>query len=477
MEAARQKKLRSARIIATNVFMGISVAVIVAVLILLAMGYSFNKDGGIEQSGLIRINSTPRGATVELDGEVQSSRTEMSKMLSAGEHTIVISKPGYDTWQRVLNVESGLLTRVDWARLFPLERAVETVNQYESLRLMSVSPDNQFLMFLTEDSAEAQLINIKNDDIRYSSLDFGAALRLASNEVPEGELTIVQWNKNSDKFLLKYVVDETISWVLVDVKNPSNSINLSEKYLIGFDEILIASNAADKLWAREKGNLRLINVSDLTISGVLLDGIEAMANDAGVVAYVRTDKTAGRLVGVYKEGEQGGTTVQKIDTNITVAQVAIGTYWGDNWVAFSLDNRLFVQSGSFPSYGSTASSLKTIAEHDISFSPKLIDASPSGRFVVAINDDQVVAMDAELQEYWEYAVDSEWGAIKWLDNFMTWEIIEEKLVVRDFDGNNRREISKVEPGMLVSLTANNRWLYLIAPLGEGEKYTLQRERL
>ena len=461
----------------TNIFMGISVIVIVSVLILLAMGYSFNKDGSIEQSGLIRVNSNPRGALVEIDGEAQFGKTEMSKMLSAGEHMITVSKPGYDIWRRTLNVEAGLLTRLDWARLFPLEKIVETVHEYDSLRLMSVSPDNQYLLFLPEGNEKIQMINIKDDDVKYNFVDLGVALGLTDSEVPGGSLEIAQWSRNSEKILLKWTLGETTSWVLVDVKNALNSVDLSEKFGLGFSKILMAGGNGDKLWAVENGNLRLINISNLTISGVLINGLEAVANDGGTVAYARTNEAGERLVGIYREGERGGATVQKLSSDIKEVRVAVGAYWGDDWIAFSLDDRMSVRLGSFPSFERATSSLETIAEHDIGFIPEFISVSPGKRFAMAINGNQVVAMDAELREHWTYVVDGEWDRVDWLDDFLTWEILENKLVVRDFDGNNRREISEVAGGTRVALTENGRWLYFVAPIGEDGKYILQRGRL
>lgn len=477
MERAKKKKLRSVRVIATNLFMGLSVIVIVTVLTLLAMGYNFNKEWELEQSGLVQVNSNPSDAVVDIDGDTQLSRTGMSKMLSAGEHSIKISKPGYDVWERVLNVESGLLTRVDWARLFPITRTIENVRDYKSLRLLSMSPDNQFLLLLPKDTAVAQIINIKDDEIKYSNFDFGAALGLKKNEIPKGELDIVRWNKNSDKFLLKWTVDEKASWHLVDTKRPSNSIDMSARFLLNFGDMLMASDAADKIWALESGNLRLINTTELTISGVLISGIESLVNNAATVAYVRTDPEVGKIVGIFKEGEQLGTTIKRIGSEIKSVKVALGSYWGDDWIAYSMDNRISVHSGTYPSYGKSASSLKIIAEHDIAFTPEFIETSPGGRFVAMANKKQVATVDVELKEYWEYEVDTEQKTFNWLDHFMTWETLDDKLIVRDFDGNNRREISEVANDMLVSLTENNRWLYYFAPADEDGALHLKRQRL
>ena len=57
MDRAKQKKIRNIRVILTNIFMSISVVAIVFVLMLIAMGFSFNAEGKLEQAGLLQLNS------------------------------------------------------------------------------------------------------------------------------------------------------------------------------------------------------------------------------------------------------------------------------------------------------------------------------------------------------------------------------------------------------------------------------------
>lgn len=474
MEQAKKKKIRAVRVVMTNIFMGVSVVVIVTVLTLIAMGYTFNKDWELKQSGLIQVSSWPSDAIVEIDGGTQSDRTEMSKMLSAGEHRLKVSKLGYDVWERTLDVDSGLFTRVDWVRLFPVDKEIEEIRGYASLRMAGISPNSQYLLLLAENSATMQVADVRNDDVAYGTLDLRAVMGLGVGEVPGGSLAITGWNKNSDRFLLKWVVEEKVQWLLMDIRDPSRSINLSTKFLLNFNDLLIASDAADKIWGLEGGNLRLINTTDAMISGVLVSDIEFMANNARTVAYVRNDPETGRSIGIFKDGEQGGVTIQRVGTEVNAVRVALGSYWGDDWIAFSMDSRIFVRSGTYPSYGKPASSLKVLVERDLKFSPEALTASPSGRFVAGASKRNVVMTDVELRDYWEYEVGNEVVRFNWLDNFLTWEIWDNKLVVRDFDGHNRREVS--EAAWLAAITENNRWLYFVTPV-EDAGFALKRMRL
>ncbi len=87
----------------------------------------FISNSGIEQSGLMQIHSLPTGATVELDGHALFSKTNLSKTMSAGEHTLKLSRENYDTWEKTIRMYSGVLIRLHYPRLFLQNRETETV--------------------------------------------------------------------------------------------------------------------------------------------------------------------------------------------------------------------------------------------------------------------------------------------------------------------------------------------------------------
>ena len=458
MEKAKKKKLRSARIIATNIFMGFSILVIVAIVLLIAMGYSFTKDGNLEQSGLLQVNSTPSGATVTIDDIQQFSRTNMSKMLTSGLHHVTVTKTNYDTWEKELNIEAGLLTRLDWVRLFPVDPVIENVHTYNSLRLTSASPNHQYLIVLPEHTNEAQLINIQNDEIIYQTINLASIFNLPNDSLIEGELKIAQWNKNGDKFLLTWKNLDNVAWYLVDIKTPTNSVNLTNKFSLNFQTIL---------------------------PGVLVDGVSELTNYLTTVAYLRqtTSPTTNQTISsinLYKEGENTDIVLRKLENNITDVKIALGNYWGDEWIAYTLNNRFYLQSGDFPSAGKPTSSLKTIAEHDLDFVPNLISVNPTHRLISVAQSQSLATYDLELRKLSSFEVDTESTSINWLDDFLLWDVYDQQFIVRDFDGDNRRSITAAINASVV-LTENNRWIYYFNSAAHSEtadqSYILQRLRL
>ena len=63
---------------------------------------------------VFKIESTPDGADVEIDGLFEGN-TPMETELEAGVHTLIISMPGYEVWDKKVRVTSR--TKMVKARL------------------------------------------------------------------------------------------------------------------------------------------------------------------------------------------------------------------------------------------------------------------------------------------------------------------------------------------------------------------------
>lgn len=63
-------------------------------------------SGQLENTAALSISSNPTGADIEIDGSFVGS-TPSTIQLKPGEHEILISKKGFQGWQRKLNVTGG----------------------------------------------------------------------------------------------------------------------------------------------------------------------------------------------------------------------------------------------------------------------------------------------------------------------------------------------------------------------------------
>lgn len=103
-----------------NTIMVSAVLVTVTVITLFMLGFRFDADNGnLEQNAFLQFDSIPSGATVSVDGVVASSKTPNKSSVTAGKHTVVMWRDGYQTWQKTLSVKSGTLTWLNYTLLIP----------------------------------------------------------------------------------------------------------------------------------------------------------------------------------------------------------------------------------------------------------------------------------------------------------------------------------------------------------------------
>ena len=461
MDRKRKKKLENARVVMTNIFMGISVIAIVFVLMLVAMGYGFNEQGGIEQSGLIQISSNPKGASVEIDNESQFSRTDFNKMLSSGEHHVKIGKSGYDTWEKTINVDAGLLTRIEWARLFPIKTDITNVANYNNLRLAEFSSNRKHLLTIEHDSPIMLYSDIQGEKLNVHKLSLNQALSNSEN-VLDGEIILRAWNESSSKVLVTWSRNNKTTWHLLDLENIGNSINLNDKFGMDFSDVRILNDSASKLWALEKGNIHIIDNGNHTISGVLIPNVEQFTNNKDVIAYVGIDTKDHnyRKIRIYKEGEGGSTDILDLTDKKPKITMAMGSYWNESWLGYSLDNQIIVVGGSYPSFDKPSkNSLKEYIKRDLAYTPTIASTNQLGRIVAFAGNSNITTVDIETHNYYDSVTEAELTKLNWLDGYIFWENNDNKIVIRDFDGDNRREILTVNNQQPINITENNRWLY------------------
>ena len=128
MDYEKRAKRQSLRIIFSEFVMFLAVVSMVVVLGFVVSGYWINGDLKVERQGMLQINSIPTGLNITIDDELlRFQRTNSSKILSSGEHTVLLSKEGYDTWTKTVTIREGLLYRLNYPYLFRQEREKEDV--------------------------------------------------------------------------------------------------------------------------------------------------------------------------------------------------------------------------------------------------------------------------------------------------------------------------------------------------------------
>ena len=481
--STKSKKIRNARVIATDIFMLIAVLAIVFLMMLIAMGYKFTDDGGIEQSGLLEISSQPSSAKVTIDGDELFSPTEISKLLSTGSHDVKLTKNGYDVWKSQVEIEAGLLTKITWARLFPINPTVTTVDTHDKpLTITSFSPSRKNLIVAEADSDSLELINIQQDKLKAKTIKFSDFAYIPSEnndfKIQSSDFKVVSWSNNDSKVLVSQQVGESNYWIIVNLADIKKSINLTETFSKNFTQLLLANDSASKIWALADGELTEINIENKTMTQVIAKNVTRIANNQNTIAYVAKSSepilgaktetettsdgdTATNKIFVYNEGEDGATAIVELGDDSSPL-ITMGTYWSKNWLAYTHSGDFHCMSGKYPSYNkSQESDFKDIYKTAINFEPSYITNNPEQRVIITASNKRLLGFDIETLRPYNFEVDADLTNINWLDNYLIWNQEADKIIAHDFTGENRRELASttLSNNSPAVISENNQYFY------------------
>ena len=456
MDPERTKRRQSLKVIISEIIMVITVIFTVIVLALLVSGYWLNSDFKVERNGLLQISSIPTGADISIDGEsAWMQRTNTSKVLSSGQHTVTLTKDGYDSWSKTINISEGLLYRIHYPRLFPNDRTANSVYDITGTTLATISPDHNSLI-LINDTTKWNFINLDSDNIEPQTLDVSkifSSVSMAEDATVglfTGKVIDIDWDYNGTHALFQIQTGDNTEWALLDVKNPKNSINLTREFGSNFTEIQILDNDSNNLLAVQNGNLHKIDASGKSLSAVLIENIinfDHYGNNEIIFSAVNsgTEEDAPYYIGLLKIGDDKITT---LTTTSTPTKVTLSKFYDDKYITTLEDAKVSLYKKE---------DFELLQTFDLSFKPSTMEVGHSGEFITMALDNQIATLDMESMAVIEWQTSS--PNFGWIDNDMIYSITDSELTVYDYDSLNRRTIATNVSSHFPAAIANDKWLY------------------
>ena len=460
-EQEKLKRIQEIRLIITEILMFLAIVSLVGFLTLVVSGYSFNLRGLsredeelVERTGLVQISSLPTGATITLDGEAPLLlRTNGSRTLLRGEHEIVLTKDGFDTWTKTVEIREGMMYRVNYSRLFLTQRAQEEVLELTAKRSF-VSPNKEKMLVV--EAGATYLVDLNS-------------AKPVKKLLMEEELTEVEWSGNSERILARTEKERAV----YNVKVATEKFIVDEKYR----DVKFESEAGERLLARtEKGELVELDIRvKENKPTVLQTGVIKFDNDGDRIVFLTTAKAE-------EEGEEkieyqiramrtgaGESYLVRLVTN-GEAEISTMRYFQETYFGV-IDAGVFkvYRSMSWPEADWT---VEKIFETEAGGALKLEKRGKGMVFNLLAEGGARRGFDIEAEKMFEF--EAEGVKTGWVDEFLRYEIDEKgRLVVVDYDGLNRRELVEgdVEAGQAVTISGNSRYLYYFS---EGK---LVREKI
>ena len=476
---ANSSKKQSVKVIFSEALMVVAVIVTVIILALLVSGYWLNSNFEVERNGMLQISSLPTGADVEIDGESSSwlERTNSSKILSSGEHSVVLTKDGYDSWSKTINISEGLLYRLHYPRLFLNDRKVSEVLDIAKYTSATV-PSHHNSILLMNDTTEWAYVNLDTDNPQPRTISIAGLFIETTSDSDEnknnaftGKVLKADWDFDASHILFKVANGEAIEWVLLDVNNVEKSINLTKEFDATFSRVEILDNNSNTLLAVRNHNLHRIDIPGRLISAILVKNIEDFDHYHNEIVFSalkddsadENDSSAAETTLLESEDDnQGdvalrynigyfklGDSKPKILTHTaTLAKVTISKFYDNKYLSIIEGQTVSVhQKDDFD---------EQIAKYELSFLPDKVEVGHDGEFLLFAKEHQLATLDMEAKRVMEWTIENDFD---WIDNDMLYTVSDGELIVYDYDGFNRRVIAEGVSSRFPVVITSDKWLY------------------
>ncbi len=462
MDIEKQKKRQSFKIIISEIIMVLAVIATVTVLAFIVSGYWINSDFEVERQGMVQVSSVPTGADVDIDGSSSwLQRTNTSKVLSSGEHTITLTKDGYDSWSKTVNIKEGLLYRLHYPRLFFNERTPEHMLPITGDTMATVSSDHSTMVFINN-TTKWSYLNLTSDKLEPKPLDISKAFssvslaESSSTGLFTGEIIKADWDFDGTHILFKVRQEDKIEWVLINVRDVAKSINLTKEFGADFSDVKILDNSSNNLLAVRNYNLHRIDTSSKQISSVLVENVINFDHFENEIVFTakHTVNTTNQLpsaeyyVGYFKLGDE---KITKLETTAAPVKVVLSKFYDKKYITVLSDNQLVVHARD---------KYTEKTNYELSFSPKRMLVGHDGEFILMATDNNLATLDMEANLVREWTIEND--KYGWLDNDMLYVVSDGELIVYDFDGYNRRSVAKNASSHFPVAITDNKWLYYVS---------------
>lgn len=458
-----------------------SVIIIVSLLMLAVLGYSF-KDRQLQQGGLLQFASIPSDATVTLDQVALSSRTPTKTTADAATHHVVMNRDQYRTWQKSISLRPGMIGWFSYTRLVPEKLKTEKLRTMPSLAGVLASPDRKWLAML-EDASKVSLTiaNVQNDKVEYPALQLPPDLATAPTPGKAQTFALASWSQNGQSILMHHTYDDgKVEWLVVDRDNPARSLNITRQLGVTASKVVFAGRDGRTVFALSDGALRRLNLNDQVISRPLAGNVQDFSvYDPDTVVYnTLTDPiTKQRSVGYVREDMKAAQQLGTYADDSQAIKIAMSEYFDKRYVATAHGSSMQITTGGLPREGDRGSQ-RTVATLALPGPIERLSMSSNGRFAIAETAGQYVVYDLELMKTNTTKLMNTPGTarpLKWVDPFMAWYDGGGILRLYEFDGANQQDTIAVAEGYDVVIAPNEKYLYSIGR--SGTSLTLQRVRM
>jgi hypothetical protein len=463
------KQLRH-RIILMVGYVCIAIAIMIGTLILLNQAYGYQlKNGVVIQNGLVFFSSQPDPATIS--GLPVKAKTDNRLLLPAGIYHVSLSRPGYRTWQRNVQVDGGTVEHFDYPFLFPANLQTQKLQTYTSaLSMMTQSPDRHWL--LVQEPATTSLTFDMYDltNPTKAPVDVALPAGIANAATTSETWQVVDWADDNVHLLLQHTYDGKTEFILFDRTNPDQSINLNTT---------LSANPTQLTFDNKKYNLYYLYDSTTdALSTASLSAPTPVAVQQHVLAY----QTYGTDTVLYVT--DANTPAGKVQVNLTIGSqtypvrtfpagttypLDLTTYGNLLYVAAGAtsDNKVYIYKNPVGQLSAQPKQALVPAQVLHISAPNYVSFSANAQFIMTENGTQFGVYDIENLNGYIYTtsqpLDSPQTHANWMDGDRLFYVSGGKLIVFDYDDTNSQTLMNASADWTAVFAPDYKYVYVLSP--------------
>jgi hypothetical protein len=478
----RSKRAQLALRFFTYGVMTLATVLLTTLAIFYAMGFRFNQaTRQFDQGGLVQFRSIPDGANIFIDGKQQSFKTPARANLPAGEHDVSMHLNGYRDWKRTVSLAPGQLLWLNYTRLIPESITTTPLRAFPSVANIVPSPDHRWMLIQEAPEVPAFTLVDASDEKNPTYTDFTlpeSALHKVDNKY--GTFSVIEWDLSSRYVLIHHQNGSINEWLRVERSNPQAAVNISRLFGIDVGEAHFAGSNPNLIFVKTNDILKRLDIGANSASAALVNGIVAFTVFGdNTVSFTANRQGAPNesqaVVGLYKQDKE--TIVQTYPAG-TPLMVAYSEYDNHSYLAIHKNDGI-IQLLRDP--GVSTKDTAQFATVAVSQPLKWLMFSNNGRMVVGGTDTMMTTYDIELGKTFpgtlNFMGNTPLGKPDWIDDYSFWSDAGGRLRIFEFDGQNDREITTVNPGLNVNLSQSGKTLFSIGKNAITNTYFLQSSKL
>lgn len=280
-----------------------------------ARGYRLDLNrGALVRVGAILLKSTPKDASIILNGVYNEKRTPalLSNLIPFRSYNVRVEKSGFRVWEKNLDVEPERVTAAENIILFPVDFEGKVAMQDLEIDKFAMSPD-----------AKSAIIFLADKRVALADVEENSAFNI---DFPDSRKTLsfgnVSWSENGRMIIFSRQVLDDLIWYIYDSQQDelTNLTNLYERSLVlrspsevplsrnfNSQKVMFSSNNGERLLALVDNNLVTIDLGNNLVGALNIEDVRDFDSEGDTI-YIFKDPD------ILLFSKDGGQTIDLISS-------------------------------------------------------------------------------------------------------------------------------------------------------------------